>query len=177
MALARRILFQGFETGVAAELFATTADLYLLTGQMEAAASQYPTADGKGYAPGDCARRLARMIGLDSGDAPLDLWRDLASAFIDAQLSLVIQASSHQIERAGLPPEAPLIAAGVGAFNAASVATALNRPWIRAGELLRLEPAARQWAEVALTAVAVAALCLALTHERPDTGGRQMPPR
>ena len=71
MALADRIPFDGQWIPAMAEYFATTADVYRLTGELPEGADQLPAADNGGKTVRDSARRLARMIGRDLESAPL----------------------------------------------------------------------------------------------------------
>ena len=156
MALGPRIDFRGRSVGIAAEHFCTSADLYRLLGIL--VTDQYPTADGQGIAQQDCARRLARMIGRDLEDAPLSAWRDLAAAFVERQLTLIRLAADMVLDATPLPAHAPVIGAGQGAFNAKALADRLGRPYRPISDFLRLTDRARDLAETAVTAIAVAML-------------------
>jgi probable H4MPT-linked C1 transfer pathway protein len=74
MALADRIPCDGTWVTPMAEYFATTADVYRLTGELPAARISFPprTMAAKASAT---ARRLARMVGRDAESAPLETWR------------------------------------------------------------------------------------------------------
>ena len=75
MAFAQKIAFQGQSINLAAEHFATTADVYSLTGDLPQNEYSAETADGADKSLEACARRLARMIGRDADDAPLADWQ------------------------------------------------------------------------------------------------------
>jgi probable H4MPT-linked C1 transfer pathway protein len=127
-ALAPRIAFRGRAVNVMNEFFATSADVYRLTGELDAAHDLQPSADGAARdAPGS-RRRLARMIGLDARDAADDDWLALARAWRDAQLAELRRNVAAVIDRSGLPPGAPCIGAGCGDFLAAALAASLERP-------------------------------------------------
>ena len=70
MAIAQRVPFAGQWVGVMAEYFATMADVYRITGDLDPASDQHRTADGRGKSREESMRRLARMVGCDLGQAP-----------------------------------------------------------------------------------------------------------
>src|SRR5207302_1770736 len=59
-ALAGQLPFRGVTTGLAAELFATTLDVYLTLGEVSADSSDRATADGRPATPEAAIARLAR---------------------------------------------------------------------------------------------------------------------
>ena len=117
MALARRGRHSSGEwVPLMAEYFATTADVYRLTGQLPEGADQHPAADGGEKTGPASARRLARMIGRDSESAPLAAWRELAGGWLRA--AAPDRGRLRPTARAGgLSEEAPVVAAGVGTFS------------------------------------------------------------
>lgn len=159
MALAKRIPFAGEWQVVAAEHFATTADVYRLTAELNPAEDMAETADGAAKTLHDSARRMARMIGRDLADAPHAAWEELAYAFRQAQLDLLKSAVLRQLSRHQLASDAPLIGAGAGSFLVATLAAQLGRPFIDIGSLIRGYNAhSQRWASVCLPAYAVACL-------------------
>ncbi len=165
MALARRIAWRGVEHNVMNELFATTADVYRLTGELDPAHDQQASAD---QAPKDephtCAR-LARMIGLDARDGSRSEWHTLAHAWRTAQVA-ELRGQLEQLQSIhGLDAGALAVAAGCGAFLVPAV-LAPGQRWVDYGRAVarmsNAEGAAaetrRDWARVAAPAVAVAAL-------------------
>src|SRR5258708_3243826 len=92
MALADRIPFDGQWIPAMAEVFATTADVYRLTGELPEGADQLPAADNGGKTVRASARRLARMIGRDLESAPLAQWKRCARHLADLQLWRIPQA-------------------------------------------------------------------------------------
>lgn len=127
-ALAPRIAFKSRAVNVMNEFFATSADVYRLTGELDPAHDLQPSADG---APKDLPgsrQRLARMIGLDARDAGDDDWRTLAHAWREAQLDELRSNLARVIEQARLPADAPLVTAGCGDFLAAALAASIDRP-------------------------------------------------
>ncbi|MEX3936579.1 hydantoinase/oxoprolinase family protein [Paraburkholderia phymatum] len=157
-----RIAFRGETTGVMNEWFATSADVYRLTGELWPLHDQHASADnGPKTMAASCAR-LARMIGRDAADAPEHEWREFALAWRDAQLQ-AIGASFAQVREAHPSLQgAPIVGAGCGRFLAASLALANARAYVDFGTLAR--PAASapehaaEWIATCAPSVAVALL-------------------
>ena len=78
MAMAQTAPFKGRMQGIAAERFATMADVYRLTGELPEDADPYPAADQRGKSLDESAARLARMLGRDADDADFIAWKALA---------------------------------------------------------------------------------------------------
>ena len=100
MAIAREAPFQGRMQGVAAERFATMADVYRLTGDLAHDADPYPTPDHGGKSVEESAARLARMLGRDANEAPLAEWIAAARHFAECQLAHM-RACRRDPHRAG----------------------------------------------------------------------------
>lgn len=127
-ALGPRVAFQGLTRNVMNEFFATTADVYRLTGELDAEHDQHPAADAAGKDAAATRQRLARMIGLDGRDAPDDDWLALAREWRGLQLLELRGQLQRVLDAAALSPRAPLVAAGCGDFMVAALAEALQRP-------------------------------------------------
>jgi probable H4MPT-linked C1 transfer pathway protein len=158
MALASSAPFAGARQRLMAEHFATTADIYRLTGQLPEGADQHPTADGRGKSVEESAARLARMLGRDQASAPLEDWRRLAHHLAEGQCRVLQDALDRVLSRGVLREDAPLIGAGVGRFLVPELARRTRHPHrafaeFVSGELLLCEYAAR-----AAPATAMAAL-------------------
>jgi (4-(4-[2-(gamma-L-glutamylamino)ethyl]phenoxymethyl)furan-2-yl)methanamine synthase len=185
MALAEAVPFEGLHVPLMAELFATTADVYRLTGELDERCDQHAAADGGAKTRAASAARLARMVGRDATDskesaepeqaiesAPtagcsepaLAPWRRLAGAFREKQLHRIGQAAARVIADAKLAPAAPLIAAGSGAFLVPELARRPDRPPRGWADLLDADAACASdcgWMlSVCAPAVAVALLAL-----------------
>ena len=129
------------EINVAAEYFATMADVYRLTGELTASADVAETADGKGKTQLESARRLARMIGHDvdtrqSDDNSLEKWIKLAFTCRNLQMQQIKTAMLKQLN-----PHMTIIGAGAGSFLVKAIATELNHSYITACELVSMWPA------------------------------------
>lgn len=168
MALATHLPLAGKRVGVMAELFATAADVFRLTGALPADADQQPSPDGRGKSLAESRARLARMVGRDAASAPDAVWDGLAGHIAGRLLRDIATAAQAVATRAGLPPRAPVIGAGIGRFLAAALAERLGRPY-RAYE--SVIPAANP--EVAAMAAACApAAAVALLAAAPSMSAR-----
>ncbi|MBX3605275.1 MAG: H4MPT-linked C1 transfer pathway protein [Piscinibacter sp.] len=162
-ALARRIPWRGERLNVMNEFFATTADVYRLTGELAAAHDQQPSADDAPKDAGHTRMRLARMIGLDARDAGEDEWLGFARAWRAQQLGeLRGQLDRVLAGRPGSPVPQVLVAAGCGAFLVPELLPPGARALAYGRDVARLAdgvpPATADWAAVCAPAVAVAAL-------------------
>jgi (4-(4-[2-(gamma-L-glutamylamino)ethyl]phenoxymethyl)furan-2-yl)methanamine synthase len=154
-ALARRIGWRGQRLNVMNELFATTADVYRLTGELDVAHDQQPSADG---APKDTAHthaRLARMVGLDARDGRPDEWLTFALAWRGEQLAVLRSELERVAAAHALAPHALAVGAGCGAFL---VPELLPGGWRHLPYGAAVARGGGAWAQVAAPAVAVAAL-------------------
>ncbi len=157
MSLASRIPFAGEWQPLAAEYFATTADVYRLTGDLNEADDMAETADGAGKTLQDSARRLARMIGRDLNDAPTSAWIELAQSFKQLQLNRLQDAALRCYSRGLIDRQAPLIGAGAGSFLIRALAQQLDRDYRDVSALIAGDTHdARHWAAMCLPAYAVA---------------------
>lgn len=130
LALARRVPFAGAWVPLMAEHFATTADVYRLTGELPEHADLHASADGRDKGIAASARRIARMVGMDAGAADLSAWRRLAGFFAEAQIRALADACERILSRGELPADAPLVGAGVGRFVVERLAQRLRRPYV-----------------------------------------------
>lgn len=162
-ALAPRVMFRGRASNVMNEFFATTADVYRLSGELDPAHDLHPPADGADKSAAATCRRLARMIGLDARDAHEADWLAFAQAWRAAQLGELQGQLERVIAAAALPAAAPLVAAGCGDFLVEALAERLRRPCRSFASLLLNDAppageALRRWAQVGAPSVAVGLL-------------------
>ncbi|MBZ8139528.1 H4MPT-linked C1 transfer pathway protein [Rubrivivax gelatinosus] len=161
-ALARRIPWRGRPLNVMNEFFATTADVYRLSGELDPAHDQHPAADGAAKDAAGSRARLARMIGLDARDADDAEWDRFALAWRAEQRDELRGQLARVAAANGLPRDAVAVAAGCGAFLVPEIVPPgwRVRPYV--GAVAALAPQApaeaASWAQVAAPAVAVAAL-------------------
>lgn len=158
-ALAQRVSFAGAPSNVMNEWFATSADVYRLTGELDPAFDQHDTADHRGKDRAATCARLARLIGRDQGDASHAQWLELAGQLRAIQLDLIEASARSSLAASGLADAAPVVAAGCGDFLARELAARLGRPCI---DFDRLVPADvggfATWTRVCAPSVAVALL-------------------
>ena len=158
MAIAQDSTFRGRMQRIAAERFATMADVYRLTGELPEDADPYPTADQRGKSREDSAARLARMLGMDASDATIADWVALANDFAGRQLSLLQEAATQVLTAADVAARAPIVGAGCGRFLARGLAESLGRPYSDFSDVINADPEAREMAARCAPAVAVAIL-------------------
>jgi probable H4MPT-linked C1 transfer pathway protein len=158
MAVARSAPFKGRLQGIAAERFATMADVWRLLGALAAGADPYPTPDLKGKSTQESAVRLARMLGRDAGASDLLAYVDVARHVAERQRGEIAAAAEALIARDGLVPEAPVIGAGCGRFIARDIAELLGRAYCDFAELVDCAPRAKDMAACCAPAVAVGLL-------------------
>jgi probable H4MPT-linked C1 transfer pathway protein len=161
-ALATELPFRGTATGLAAEFFASTLDVYLTLRELPPDPKDHSTADGR-PATAEAARdRLARMIGADrDGFSNED-----AEAFAWAADECLLGRLTAAAERACLPtvgrPEAAVIS-GSGGFVAQRLARRVIEP---GGPIVSLDQA---WGPIASSSGCAYAL-LVLAQEQLGKG-------
>jgi (4-(4-[2-(gamma-L-glutamylamino)ethyl]phenoxymethyl)furan-2-yl)methanamine synthase len=158
MAVAPMAPFNGRMQRIAAERFATMADVWRLVGELHEHADPFPSPDLKGKSTQESAARLARMLGRDLGDAGLLAIIDVARHFAACQVAEIETAAEALLGRGDIAADAPVIGAGCGRFIARQVAERLGRPYYDFAELIGCVPAMRETAAVCAPAVAVGLL-------------------
>lgn len=160
-ALGPRVQVGDLEVNVMHEFFATTADVYRLTGELLGEHDQQACADGGSKDLPATRRRLARMIGRDAADAPEAEWLALAHTWRASQVAELGSQLRRVAARHGLGSDSVAIAAGCGAFLVPSVLAAVgwSGPCLSyARDVVATTPALALWIDVCAPAVAVAAL-------------------
>ena len=173
-ALGPRIAWRDAELNVMNEFFATTADVYRLTGELDPENDQHPSADNASKDAPATRRRLARMIGLDARDATPDDWLAFAHAWRNRQLDELAGQLHRVVALHGLSNAAIAVSAGCGDFLVDDVlaradllarAGAPKRSLRYGRDIARIatdalpnEDGAARWAQVCAPAVAVATL-------------------
>ncbi len=114
MAVVQSVNFAGSEVGVMSEYFATMADVYRLTHELNEQHDQSDTADNGDKTEQASARRLARMIGCDIQDYSMSDWQALAHEIRMQQLSRVKLACKKQLSRIEHRTKIQVIGAGIG---------------------------------------------------------------
>ncbi len=102
---------------VAAELFATTADVYMLLGDLGEDPGDLATADGRPATRAMAEARIARMLCADLESSTADERHDLAERAASRQLTIVREALTQVAGRSARPVET-VIVSGSGEFLA-----------------------------------------------------------
>ena len=160
--LARRIGWRGEQLNVMNEFFATTADVYRLTGELNPAHDQQPSADHAAKDRVATCARIARMIGLDARDASAEQWLAIALDWRARQVAELRGQLDRVSTAFGLDAPALLVGAGCGAFLLPELVPTGWRCLSYGRDIARVAaraaPGTRDWAEVCAPCVAVAAL-------------------
>lgn len=151
MAVAQKLMLDGKETNVAAEYFATMADVYRLTEELPSAVDLAGTADGQEKTLLASAQRLARMVGHDAEDKLMLCWQQLANDCREKQIEQIELAVMKQMKG-----NMTIVGAGAGTFLTKVIAHRLNQPYVEFSSFFKSEA----WHDIAvcLPAYAVAKL-------------------
>jgi (4-(4-[2-(gamma-L-glutamylamino)ethyl]phenoxymethyl)furan-2-yl)methanamine synthase len=163
MAITDRAPFAGEWIYLMAEHFATTADIYRLTGELPEGADLLPSADSGEKSVTGSIRRLARMLGMDADATDIDGWRKLSRYLAERQVRLIADACERVLSKPGLSPDAPLVGAGVGRFLVERIAHRLDRPYIGFETLFSCAKGGESKLAECAPAVAVASLAQGFT--------------
>lgn len=162
MAVAQSAGDQGKKVGLMAEYFATMADVYRVTGELNERYDQTDTADGAEKTVAASAKRLARMIGCDYRDDELPRWQLFAEDLRNQQL-YKIKIACERLMGLEFAENSPFIGAGIGRFLVKQIALDLGRPYVDFSHLfLGLENHCEY--DIADCAPAVAVAFLAMTY-------------
>jgi len=164
MAVTQTSQDQGQKIGLMAEYFATMADVYRVTGELNDRHDQTDTADGAEKTVLASARRLSRMIGCDFYDDELPRWQLFAENIRDRQIQQIQRGCEIRLSQQALSQDSPLIGAGVGRFLVKQIASNLGRPYLDFSDLFPL-PVIQSDMTVADCAPAAAIAYLAARNE------------
>ncbi len=160
MAVAQTAIDDGKNIGLMAEYFATMADVYRVTGELNEAHDQTDTADGAEKTVLASSRRLSRMIGCDFFADDLARWQGFANNLRTQQVQKILLACQYRISLADdFPINSPLIGAGIGRFLVRELAKLLGRGYVDFSTLCP-ETATPSALSTADCAPAVAVACL-----------------
>jgi probable H4MPT-linked C1 transfer pathway protein len=148
--------------GIAAEVFATTLDVYLLLGKIAEGIEcwgsyipDYPTADGGPPTRKAADLRLARMLGADLETSKPEERLRLAQEVAERQAQLIVRALGRVLERLQTPPGI-VIVAGEGEYLAR--AALASHGGLRASNIVSLREILGAEISTAACAYAVAVL-------------------
>ena len=160
MAVAQTARDQDQEIGLMAEYFATMADVYRVTGELNELHDQTETADGAEKSITASARRLSRMTGSDFFPEELPRWQQFAENIRAQQLQKIQQGCEYRIQNVTTLKNKPMIGAGVGRFLVKQLAQLSGYPYLDFSDLFP-EFANQTGLTAADCAPAVAVACLA----------------
>jgi (4-(4-[2-(gamma-L-glutamylamino)ethyl]phenoxymethyl)furan-2-yl)methanamine synthase len=166
--VSHRIVFRDERVNVMNEWFATTADVYRLTGELWPAHDQHPSADNGPKTEAASRARIARMIGLDARDASDSEWREFAQTWRDEQMQVLAENLTRVTDAHPALGHAPLVGAGCGRFLASALARGQGRGFIDFASLVDApgaSPEVPEWIATCAPGVAVALLSLPVLHE------------
>jgi (4-(4-[2-(gamma-L-glutamylamino)ethyl]phenoxymethyl)furan-2-yl)methanamine synthase len=158
MAVAGRAPFAGAWMPLVNENFASMADVHRILGNLPAGADQMTTADGREKTVAASCARLARMVGRDAHDADPAAWTALSQWFCEAQMRAIMEGALLVASARPLPPDAPIVGAGIGSGLLREVARRLGRSYRPFEELLQVGPQVRERASHCAPAAALALL-------------------
>lgn len=161
MAVSQSAFFKGQTIGLMAEYFATMADVYRLTDDLNEIHDKTDTADGKEKTPLASARRLSRMIGYDFKAEDLALWQQFALTLKSQQQQQIKTACQRQLSRVLTEENTYVIGAGIGRFLIKQIAADLDLPYKDFSDLFKAEFNDSQ-ISIADCAPAVAVACLGM---------------
>lgn len=136
MAVAQQAEFKGQTMGLMAEYFATMADVYRITGDLNEAHDQSDTADGAEKTARASARRLSRMTGYDFTESDWPLWQAFALTLKQQQKDKLHQACLRQMQRTASTEKPSFVGAGVGRFLVKEIAGELGLEYLDFNQLL-----------------------------------------
>jgi probable H4MPT-linked C1 transfer pathway protein len=158
--LALELPFRGRPTGLMAELFATTLDVYLTLGELRSDPNDLGSADGRPATANAALDRLARMVGADRDAFSAADAFAFALAADKALTDRLVRAARRACSETVDPPMHAVVA-GSGEFLARRVASRALEP---GGKVVSLSEA---WGPVASSAACAHALVeLALEWDR-----------
>lgn len=116
-AVTQSLSWRGERCGVAQELFATTADAYVVLGDVDEDPHNTDTADGRPLTKSHAHARLARMICADTTMFDWEDARRIASEIQKAQLNLLQRGFLQVVDRMEIKPRT-IVLSGHGEFLA-----------------------------------------------------------
>ena len=158
MSLTNKVPFNGEWQNIAAENFATTADVYRVLVRLDESDDLMESTDGQSKDIEGSIRRLARMLGTDSTvSIKRPHWYKLAEYFEEMQLQLLTNAVLRILSNSE-NSVSKIVGAGAGQFLVKKIAHRINIPYIEFSALCNSELELKHKCNVCAPAVAVAQL-------------------
>jgi probable H4MPT-linked C1 transfer pathway protein len=124
-AIAPRVPVAGGWCPVSSEYFAISADVHLVLGHLSPDAYDCPTPDGRPATLEFARERIARLVCADVEQLDSEEI-DAIAAFLHGEQVRQLEQAARAVHRV-LPPDAPIVAVGSGAFLGSEVAARLGR--------------------------------------------------
>lgn len=156
MGVAQRAALKGRLVGLTREYLATMADVRRVLGWDLAELDVHATADGRDKSVEESLSRMARMYGCDLEDCTPHQWRAAAAHLREIQLGSVTEGALQVLSAKPMPDSAFVVAAGIGAREAAEVSRRLQLRCETFGTLMGLSGTLGDAATHHAPAVAVA---------------------
>jgi probable H4MPT-linked C1 transfer pathway protein len=131
-ALLEKVKLQKGCCRTASELFATTADIYLLLGKIDESLYTCETADGAGRSKIDIMRRIARLVCADLSEIEEKEIYEIAIQVKDKQVSTLTEAIRELAQKNGLEK---IVSTGIGEFLVKEATERLGFKFISISEL------------------------------------------
>ncbi|MBI1731528.1 MAG: hypothetical protein HYR49_02005 [Gammaproteobacteria bacterium] len=160
MALVQRVPFAGRWQNIAAEFFATAADVYRITGELDDAADLHESADRRGKSVAESIARLARMLGAEAraGAEEAGRWRQVAEHIAAVQLRIIERAFTGVLSSLGAGLPVTVVGAGSGSFLARKLAQRHGCGYVSFPALFESSAVAPEAVATCAPAIAVAEL-------------------
>ena len=168
-ALATELPLRGIPTGLAAEIFASTLDVYLILGDIEQEPDNLSTADGRRATATAARDRLARMVGADRDGFSAQDAVEFAQAADECLTERLCQAALRACTATIGAPEVAVVS-GSGSFLARRLANRLVGP---GRPVISLEEA---WGVVASSAGCAFALVTLAAERLGDDAAKYQDP-
>ena len=137
MAIVQRAPFAGHWQSIAAEYFASMADVYRVTGQLDERSDLHDSADHRGKSFQESVCRLARMLGTEPvSETEMEQWILFANYVAEQQLQLIDESFLSVRSRFNATSQSVIVGAGCGAFIAAMIAERHGHEYIPLHRLL-----------------------------------------
>ena len=149
---------RGREQRLAAGGFANMADVRRILRELPGGVDQHATADGRGQSVEESVARFARVFGRDAEDASMEEWRGAAREIADKQMEEIRLGAAGVLAQFKQLSEAPVVAAGIGASQIATLMAQQGKKIVPFGALANATPDWADWATYCAPAVAVALL-------------------
>ena len=159
MAVVERLPYQRVWQSVAAECFATMADVYRITGELDERFDLLPAADAAAKTRYHSIKRLARMLGADHAEGGAEApWLEVARYIAERQLEKIELAFNSVTAGFDAGVRRNIVAAGGGRFVIGKLARRNDAEVTNFEDLLPVSDRSLRAANNCSTAVAVAAL-------------------